>query len=54
MFTIKPSISTIFIISKRKSVKSSKLYLARITLGIIIKNTTKNIIDIEGFIVNID
>ncbi len=39
--------------SKRKSVKSSKLHLARITLGIIIRDTTKDIVDIEGFIVNV-
>ncbi len=39
--------------SRRKSVKSSKLRLVRITLGIIIKDTTKDVVDIEGFIVNV-
>jgi len=39
--------------SKRKSVKSSKLYLVRITLGITIKDTTKDVVDIEGFVVNV-
>ena len=40
--------------SRRKLVKSSKLYLTRVTLGIIIRDTTKNIVGIVGFIVNID
>ncbi len=39
--------------SRRKSVKSSELYLARTTLGITIKDTTKDIVDIEGFVVNV-
>jgi len=39
--------------SRRKSVKSSKLYLARTTLGITIRDTTKDVVDIEGFIVNV-
>ena len=39
--------------SRRKSVKSSKLYLVRTTLGIIIRDTTKDVVDIEGFVVNV-
>ncbi len=39
--------------SKRKLVKSSKLHLARTTLGIIIRDITKDIVDIEGFVVNV-
>jgi len=41
------------VISRRKSVKSSKLYLVRTTLGTIIRDTTKDVVDIEGFVVNV-
>jgi len=39
--------------SRRKSVKSSKLHLARTTLGTIIRDTTKDVVDIKGFVVNV-
>ncbi len=39
--------------SGRKSVKSSKLHLARTTLGITIGDTTKDVVNIEGFVVNV-
>ena len=39
--------------SRRKSVKSSKLHLARTTLGITIKDITKDVVDIESFVVNV-
>ncbi len=39
--------------SRRKSVKSSELRLARTTLGTTIRDTTKDVVDIEGFVVNI-
>jgi len=39
--------------SRRKSVKSSELRLARTTLGTTIGDTTKDVVDIEGFVVNI-
>ncbi len=38
---------------RRKSVKSSELRLARTTLGITIRDTTKDVVDIEGFVVNV-
>ncbi len=39
--------------SRRKSVKSSELHLARTTLGTTIRDITKDVVDIEGFIVNV-
>ena len=39
--------------SRRKLVRNSKLLLAKTTLGIITKGTTK-VKEIEGFVVNID
>ena len=39
--------------SRRKSVKSSKLHLARITLSITIRDITKDVVDIESFVVNV-
>jgi len=39
--------------SRRKSVKSFKLCLARTTLGITIRDTTKDVVDIEGFVINV-
>jgi len=39
--------------SGRKSVKSSELRLARTTLGTTIGDTTKDVVDMEGFVVNV-